>query len=107
MLLLIIICVDYGNLHRSVKREHYHLSTAKELFVKINGAKVFTSLDASSGFWQIALDYESSELTTFLTPFGRLRFIRLPFGLNSSSKVLHRAMQTILEGIDGVIHMLN
>ena len=96
------ICVDYVHLNRSVKRGHYQLPTAEELFAKMQGAKFFTSLDAASGFWQIPLADESSELTTFLTPYGRFRFTRLPFGLNSGSEVFHRAMHTILQGIEGV-----
>ena len=44
------ICVDYVHLNRSVKREHYQLPTAEELFAKMQGAKFFTSRDATSGF---------------------------------------------------------
>ena len=93
------ICVDYVHLNRSVKREHItnFPQLHEELCAKMQGAKFFTSLDAASGFWQIILADESSELTTFLTPYGRFRFTRLPFGLNSGSEVLHRAMHT--EGI--------
>ena len=97
------IRVDYSHLNRSVKREHYQLPTAEELFAKLRGAKYFSTLDAASGFWQIPLAEESSKLTTFLTPHGRFRFTRLPFGLNSGSEVFHRVMSDMLEGIEGAI----
>ena len=54
-------------------------------------------------FWQIPLAEESSKLTTFLTPRGRFRFTRLPFGLNSGSEVFRRVMSDMLEGIEGAI----
>ena len=96
------ICVDYGKLNESVQREHYHLPTAEEIFAKMKGAKYFSTLDAAAGFWQIPLDPTSSPLTTFITPFGRFRFKRLPFGLSSGPEVFHRTMHHILSGLEGV-----
>ena len=45
---------------------------------------MFTILDAKDGFYQIALDEASSKLTTFWTPFGRYRYLRMPFGVNTA-----------------------
>ncbi|UYV70906.1 hypothetical protein LAZ67_8001072 [Cordylochernes scorpioides] len=49
-------------------------------------ATVFSVFDASSAFWQVPLDKESTNLCTIATPFGRFRFKRLTYGLNSASK---------------------
>ena len=95
------ICVDYTKLNQSVKRERYLLPTADELFANVRGARYFSTLDASSGFWQVPLTKDSSHLTTFLTPHGRFQFTRLPFGLNSGPEVFHRPMCNVLEGIEG------
>ncbi|UYV83440.1 K02A2.6-like [Cordylochernes scorpioides] len=59
-------------------------------------------LDANSGFWQIPLSEESSSLTTFLTPFGRYRFKRLPFGISSAPEVFQRKISNLLESQSGV-----
>ena len=64
--------------------------------------KIFSVLDASSGFWQIKLDQESSKLCTFNTPFGRYRFKRLPFGICSAQDVFQDVMSEIFSGIKGV-----
>ncbi|KAK3769215.1 hypothetical protein RRG08_005162 [Elysia crispata] len=62
--------------------------------MEMKGARFFTKLDTSSGFWQIPLDEPSSKLCTFATPFGRFRFQRLPFGIKSApevfQKIIHR-----------------
>ena len=63
------ICVDYTKLNQSVKRERYQLPTADELFAKVRGARYFSTLDASSRFWQVPLTKDSSHLTTFLIVF--------------------------------------
>jgi hypothetical protein len=66
-------------------------------------AKVFTKLDLTSAFWQLKLDYESSLLTTFQTPFGRYRWLRLPFGTSASSEIFQQRIHEALEGLPGVI----
>ena len=48
---------------------------------------MFSKLDANSGFWQIGLSPESAKLTTFITPFGRFCFNRLPFGISSARSI--------------------
>lgn len=95
------ICVDYTKLNQSVQRERFQLPLAGEIFAKLHGAKFFTTLDAATGFWQIPLTESCSSLTTFITPFGRYRFTRLPFGISSGPEVFHRSMQQVLEGIEG------
>jgi hypothetical protein len=68
----------------------------------MQGARYFTTLDAESGFWQIPLSKDSSFLTTFITPFGRFRCKRLPFGISSGPEVFQRVMRQILTGLEGV-----
>lgn len=56
----------------------------------------------SSGFWQIKLDKSSSDLCTFNTPFGRYKFLRMPFGIKSAPEVFQRKVLQIFGGIQGV-----
>ena len=63
---------------------------------------MFSTLDAASGFWQIPIDEDSQLLTTFITPFGRYAFCRLPFGISTAPEIFQRKMSTLLEGLDGV-----
>lgn len=64
------ICVDLTKLNNSVKREHHMLPSVEHSLGQLEGAKIFSKLDANSGFWQIPLSKESALLTTFITPFG-------------------------------------
>ena len=72
------------------------------MLAQVAGSKFFSKLDANSGFWQIPLSPDSSLLTTFITPFGRFCFRRLPFGITSAPEHFQRRMQEILEGLDGI-----
>ncbi|VDI69620.1 Hypothetical predicted protein [Mytilus galloprovincialis] len=96
------ICLDPKDLNRAIKREHFILPRQEEITAKLAGAKYFSKLDASSGFWNIKLDEESSNLCAFNTPFGRFKFLRLPFGIKSASEVFHKAVCKILHGLNGV-----
>lgn len=77
------ICIDPSDLNKVIKREHHPMRTVEEVVSMIPGAKVFSVLDAKSGFLQIELDEPSSFLTTFNTPIGRFRWLRLPFGVRT------------------------
>ena len=67
----------------------------------MHNANFFTKLDASSGYSQIEVDEESSKLLTFLTPFGRLQFKRLPYGIHSASEAFQQDIEEIIEGCEG------
>ena len=78
------ICVDLRRLNSAVKRSRFVLPTLEDIAPKLAGAQYFSKLDASSGFWQIPLHPDSAKLTTFMTPFGRFCFKRLPFRITSA-----------------------
>ena len=101
------ICVDLTNLNESVCRERHILPSVEQTLAQIGGAKHFSKLDANSGYWQIQLDTESSKLTTFITPFGRFRFNRLPFGITSAPEHFQRRMTEILGDIEGVVCLVD
>ena len=55
--------------HLAVMCEHYPLPTLEELTLILSVAKYFSVLDATSGYWQIKLDEESSQHTVQMLPF--------------------------------------
>ena len=95
------ICLDPRDLNKAIKREHFPMKTIEEVVQNMPGAKVFSKLDATSGYWQLKLDEESSKLCTFNTPFGRYRFLRVPFGIVSAREIFQRVMSQMVEDIDG------
>lgn len=96
------ICIDPMQLNNAIKREHYKLPTFEELTADLINASIFSTLDANCGFHQINLNEKSSYLTTFITPFGRYRFKRLPFGISNAPEIFHATFSTIFGDIQGV-----
>ena len=101
------ICVDLTRLNRCVKRERHPLPGVDQTLAQLAGAKLFTKLDANSGFWQIPLSPDSALLTTFITPFGRYHFRRLPFGISSAPEHFQRRMHDALSGLTGTICLMD
>ena len=95
------LCLDPQDLNRAVLREHYQLPTIEDVATRLHGAKVFTTLDVSKAFWSIKLSNQSSYMCTFNTPFGRYRWLRLPYGLSSAPEIFQRRMHEVVEGLHG------
>ena len=94
------LCIDPKDLNRAIRRKHYPIPTVEEVVASIPRAKVSSVFDAKSGFLQIQLNYESSLLTTFNTPCGRYRWLRLVFGVKSAPDVFQCIMGAMLAGIE-------
>ena len=97
------ICLDPRDLNKNIKRNPHHIPTTEEIIYKLNGATTFSKLDAKSGYWTIPIKDECQSLTTFNSPFGRYCFQRLPFGLSISQDIFQAAMDSCLDGLDGVV----
>ena len=79
----------------------FMLPNLDDIAPKLANSSVFSSLDASSGFFQIPLEESSSALTTFITPFGRFRFKHIPMGITSSPEIFQKKMCELLAGHEG------
>ena len=101
------ICVDLKPLNESVLREIHPLPNVEDTLAQLSGARVFSKLDANSGFWQISLAEKSQQLTTFITPFGRYHFTKMPFGISSAPEHFQKRMSAILSGLEGVLCLMD
>ena len=97
------ICIDPQRLNQALMRERYKMPTLDELLPDLSEAKVFTKVDLSSAYWHLVLDDDSSKLTAMITPFGRFRWLRLPFGLNVSGEIFQKRIHQALEGLPGIV----
>ena len=99
------VCLDPSDLNNEIQREHYKTLTTEEITHEFAHSKFFSRFDVADAYWSIKLDYDSSLLTTFNSPFGRYRFKRLPFGLVCSQDIFQKRMDQILEKCEGCINI--
>ena len=95
------LCVDFTNLNKFVRREIYQSSTPAEAVAEIfaTGAKFFTTFDALKGYHQCPFDEESQLLTTFITPFGRYKYLRAPYSICLISEHYNRRIDEAVAGL--------
>ena len=71
-----------------------------ELFARLKGAKVFSTIDLRQGYHHIALTDESIPKTAFATPWGKWEFLKCPFGLNQAPAYFMALINRVLEGCE-------
>ena len=70
-----------------------------EMYAKLKGAKVFSTIDLRSGYHHIALGKSSRAKTAFVTPFGKYKFLMVPFGLAQAPAYFQLLMNKVLKGL--------
>ena len=79
------LCLDPKDLNKAIKRNQWYSRTIDDILPELAKSKFKTLKDATSDYWHVVLDLDSSLLTMFNTPWGEFRWLRLPFGLKIAS----------------------
>ena len=70
-----------------------------ELYMKLNGAKIFSVLDLTNGYYHIELGEASRAKTVFVTPFGKWKFNMVPFSLTQALAYFQALISEVLKGL--------
>ena len=81
----------------------YPIPDVEEAFKILNGSIIFSSMDVASMYWQIGMEEEDKEKTSFILPFGKYEFNVMPFGLKNAPFTAARAMDAILGGLSHIV----
>ncbi|KAJ9532055.1 hypothetical protein QJQ45_003790 [Haematococcus lacustris] len=84
--------LDYRQLNKITIRDQYPLPRIDDLFDKLSGCTVFSSLDLQAGYNQIRITPEDVPKTAFRTPDGHYQFKVLSFGLCNAPATFQRVM---------------
>ena len=101
------ICVDYRYLNTVLEKEPFQIPSLEELLSKLAGAKVFSLIDAKSGYHQIQIHKESRKFLSFSSPFGTFTYTRMPFGIASGPEIFQKVMHYLLRDCGGTLVYLD
>ena len=68
-----------------------------EMYSRLRGAKVFSTLDLRSGYYHLGLSESSKAKTAFVTPFGKYQFGVVPFGLVQTPAYFQQLISMVLQ----------
>lgn len=101
------LCIDFQSLNRITIKNTYPIPLIENVFDKLGGSCIFTSLDATSGYHQIAIHFQDIPKTAFSWNRRQYEFERMPFGLCNAPLTFQRVMDQILKDEEDVCVYLN
>ncbi|KAJ9547271.1 hypothetical protein OSB04_019814 [Centaurea solstitialis] len=91
------VCIDYRKLNDATRKDHFPLPFIDQMLERLAGNEYYCFLDGFSGYFQIPIDPEDQEKTTFTCPFGTFAYRRMPFGLCNAPATFQRCMTAIFQ----------
>ena len=103
------LCIDYRKvnaLQPEVKRTEkgtgclslYPLPKINEMFSKLGGTTIFSTIDLRSGYYHIGLTRESRAKSAFVVPMGKWQFKHTLFGLSQAPAYFQSLIDKVLMG---------
>ncbi|CAM4657545.1 unnamed protein product [Lepidochelys olivacea] len=86
------LCVDLREPNKAIVIDSHPLPHAEKVFAELCGAKMFSTLDLQTAYYQVMLHEDSRNLTAFITHEGLFHFKRVPYGLASAPSAFQKRM---------------
>ncbi|GJU93068.1 reverse transcriptase domain-containing protein [Tanacetum coccineum] len=84
------VCIDYRKLNDATRKDHFPLPFMDQMLERLAGNEFYCFLDGFSGYFQIPIDPQDQEKTTFTCPYGTFAYKRMPFGLCNAPGTFQR-----------------
>ncbi|GJU30376.1 reverse transcriptase domain-containing protein [Tanacetum coccineum] len=89
------VCIDYRKLNEATQKYHFPLPFMDQMLERFVRNEFYCFLDGFSGYFQIPIDPQDQEKTSFTCPYGTFAYRRMPFGLCNAPGTFQRCMIAI------------
>ncbi|GJX62206.1 reverse transcriptase domain-containing protein [Tanacetum coccineum] len=89
------VCIDYRKLNEATRKDHFPLPFMDQMLERLAGNEFYSFLDGFSSYFQIPIDLQDHEKTTFTCSYGTFAYRRMPFGLCNAPGTFQRCMMAI------------
>ena len=100
-------CGDYRQLNAITIPDRYPLPSLVDFSANLSGMKVFSKVDVVRAYHHVPVAPEDIEKTAVVTPFGRIEFVCMSFGLRNAAQTFQRFMHQVVRGLDFVFVYLD
>jgi hypothetical protein len=106
------MCIDFTDLNKAYPKDEFPLPRIDSLVDAAASLELMSLLDCYSGYHQIWMKKEGEPKTSFITPSGTYRYLRMPEGLKNvggsfsrmTAKALHSQVgRNVLTYVDDII----
>ena len=99
------LAIDFRKLNQVTKNDRFPLPHVDSLLDRVSAAKVFTTLDIASAYWNIPLENSSKEKTAFQAGNELFQFTVLPYGLSAAPATMQRLLQRLIGDLNLVPYL--
>nr|GEZ78406.1 reverse transcriptase domain-containing protein [Tanacetum cinerariifolium] len=89
------VCIDYRKLNDATRKDHFPLPFIDQMLERLAGNEFYCFIDGFLGYFQILIDPQDQEKTTFTCPYRTFAYRRMPFGLCNALGTFQRCMIAI------------
>ncbi|CAB1103949.1 unnamed protein product [Ectocarpus sp. CCAP 1310/34] len=96
------LTVNYKKVNQMSVIPKLPIPVVEDILADLKSAKIFSTLDLISGFFQCCIEEDSIPITAVITATGLYEFMAMPQGLSSSPGWFHSVMQRVCDGLERV-----
>ncbi|GJS18178.1 reverse transcriptase domain-containing protein [Tanacetum coccineum] len=89
------VCIDYRKLNEATRKDHFPLPFMDQMIERLARNEFYCFLDGFLGYFQIPIDPQDQDKTTFTCPYGTFAYHRMPFDLCNAPGTFQRCMMAI------------
>nr|GEV41574.1 reverse transcriptase domain-containing protein [Tanacetum cinerariifolium] len=90
------VCIDYRKLNDATRKDHFPLPFMDQMLERLAKNEFYCFLDGILGYFQIPIDPQEQEKTTFTCPCGTFAYRCTPFGLCNAPGTFQRAKVDVI-----------
>nr|GEY07113.1 reverse transcriptase domain-containing protein [Tanacetum cinerariifolium] len=90
-----LVYIDNQKLNDVTRKDHFPLPFMDQMLDRLARNEYYCFLDGFSGYFQIPVDPQDQEKTTFTSPYRTFAYCRMPFGLCNAPGTFQRCMMAI------------
>ena len=89
------VCVDFRKVNNVTVKDSFPIPKIEDIFSHLAKAKIFSTIDMTSGYFQVKMDKDSMPYTAFASQWGFYEYVVMPMGLTNACATFQRLMNMV------------